>query len=603
MAGPEPLQTNRSQTDRATPQPAGSDVNAQGRQDLAREAFRADDRQKEANAVPISEVSAEKLKLLNAWQGISEQIVSYNARQGGGRLQNGVYELTRQTVNNLGLERAGWQVLPVQTGSALDMIGGDILLVNRRTGRFELLDASSRRLDPSTGEFLSSAESQKTNVPAIREKGVIDALPHWFDVGGRLEVDQATPEHSQRVKEFAKDFRLRIQELTAPNADSPFNLKDFPLPSPTVTKDAEARSRELQAVVEWSKKNADESFRSGDRRMASDYKEFGRSIESGALAFSVRVNSSGLNDAVNKMVERIILEDAAKALYPQPKGAAGGQGSQPVDNISHRQTGKNGTVVQVKPDGALVVSFARLAGQGGNGGSPEIYSVPNVLGHFEKASQKLALALNKPETHAELAHELPGHYRKMYEQGQLDMGKVLTIVSRFRNQFAAAGVGTERALLGHLVHRLADREPEQIRKLANPDAVADAAKEGSEKAPRLADFGREPGGEQGRYADRLSPQELQRLAQLTTQLEGKGNLSPQERMTLESLKRASEELAKPGGGGAQNTRLVAVRRVLSGETLNKAAGPAMIAAVVLNLYRYNSPGFEDEVQPSFGRGW
>ncbi|MBX9940433.1 MAG: hypothetical protein K2Y32_14335 [Candidatus Obscuribacterales bacterium] len=590
MPGPEPIQTDRS------PQPSGSDASTQGRQELARDAFRVDDRQKDTQAAPVSEVSSEKLKLLNAWQGISEQIVSYNARQGGGRLQNGVYELTRQTVNSLGLERAGWQVLPVQTGSALDMIGGDILLVNRRTGRFELLDASSRRLDPSTGEFLSSAESQKTNVPAIREKGVIDALPHWFDVGGRLEVEQSTPEHSQRVKEFAQDFRLRIQELTAANSDSPFNLKDFPLPSPTVTKDAEARSRELQAVVEWSKKNADESFRSGDRRMASDYKEFGRSIEGGALAFSARVNSSGLNDAVNKMVERIILEDAAKALYPQPKNA---QGVQQVDNISHRQTGKNGTVVQVKPDGALVVTFARLAGPGGNGG-PEIYSVPNVLGHFEKASQKLALSLNKPDSYGELARELPGHYRKMYEQGQLDMGKVLTIVSRFRNQFAAAGVGTERALLGHLVHRLAEREPDQIRKLANPEV---AAKEGGEKAPRLSDFGREHGGDQGRYADRLSPQELQRLSQLTTDLERKGNLSPQEKMTLESLKRASEELSRPGGGGPQNNRLVAVRRVLSGEALNRAAGPAMIAAVVLNLYRYSNPGFEDEVQPSFGRGW
>ena len=162
----------------------------------------------------IPPISQEKMQLLDAWRGISEQIVAFNGKQGGGHLQNGVYRYTQETLVKLGLDKQGWEALPAQTGSTLDMIGGDVLLVNRRTGQMELIDASSRRLDPTTGAPLSSSESQKANVPLLREQGVIDALPRWFDLSGKVEFDQDSPEQSRRVKEFAEDFSHRIKELT-----------------------------------------------------------------------------------------------------------------------------------------------------------------------------------------------------------------------------------------------------------------------------------------------------------------------------------------------------------------------------------------------------
>ncbi len=551
----------------------------------------------------IPPISQEKMQLLDAWRGISEQIVAFNGKQGGGHLQNGVYRYTQETLVKLGLDKQGWEALPAQTGSTLDMIGGDVLLVNRRTGQMELIDASSRRLDPTTGAPLSSSESQKANVPLLREQGVIDALPRWFDLSGKVEFDQDSPEQSRRVKEFAEDFSHRIKELTRSDSHGPFNLRDFPLPSPTVSRDKEATSREIKAVVDWSQKNADLSWRSGERNLSANYREFGRVIETGALAFSSRVQSTSLTDAVGKLAERIILEDAAKAIYPVAKS-----GSESLPSIAHRQVSQEGTVVQVKPDGALVVSLRKS----GNG-QPEICSSPSVLGAFDNASKKLALAATRPEQHAELAKELPAHYRHMFEAGKLDMGKILQVVARFRNQFAAGGVGTERALLGHLVHRLVERKPDELRRLATGagnqttrggDAVTREV-DSKEAAPKLEQIGRKGDGSanDARFSDHLSPRELARLAELQSTLEGKGNLSPSEKETLRSLRQAQEELAKPGAKTPQlNSRLAAVRRVIGLEGVNKVAGPAMLAAVVLNLYRASASEV-DEAQPTFGMGW
>ena len=45
-----------------------------------------------------------------------------------------------------------------------------------------------------------------------------------------------------------------------------------------------------------------------------------------------------------------------------------------------------------------------------------------------------------------------------------------------------------------------------------------------------------------------------------------------------------------------------MRRVIGLEGVNKVAGPAMLAAVVLNLYRASASEV-DEAQPTFGMGW
>lgn len=564
---------------------------------------------------------SDKVRLLEAWREISERIVSYNAQQGGGALQNGVYRYTQATLKELGLDKQGWEALPVQTGSALDMIGGDILLLNNRTGRIELLDASNRRLNQRTGEFLSAGQSEKTNVPALREKGVVDALPSYFDrATGHLELDQATPELTEAVKAFRSDFAHQLKSLTDPTSPSNFNLRYFPMPSPTVTKDQEAKSREIRAVVDWSQSESQAAARRGERGLSYEFKEFARTIETGALSYASRVNSNGLNETVNRLAERIILEDAVKAVYPNPNAVKLSDAM-----LKHKQSTADGTIVQVKPDGSLVLTMRGQSPAGATGVGPaEIYTGGSALAAFDAAAKKLAVASASPEQYAEIAKELPGHYKKMYEAGKLDMGRVLQIVARFRNQFAAGGVGEERALVGHLVHRLAERDSADLRRLATgepkptdtkpveitPSRTATQPSDGrtqdnryaGREVPTLKEIGRTEAGVDPRYSDHLSPQELSRLDQLRAEFSKRGNLSPAERETLTALDRAKKELSVPGEKSPQNNaRLVAIRRAIGGEYVARSVGPAMVGMVLLNLYRARPE--DNDVRPTFGVGW
>lgn len=587
-------------------------------------------------------------QLLDAWRGVSEQIVAYNSRQGGGHLQNSVYRYAAETLRDMGLDKQGWEVLPAQTGSALDMIGADIVLVNRRTGALELLDPSSRRLDPQTGDFASAADNAKTNVPRLRENGVIDALPQWFDQSGRLERDQRTPEMSQRVLEFEADFRHKIASLTAPDAEHALNMRNFPLPTPTISKDKDKPAADIKRVVEFFNQRAGEENRSGSRGLAAEFSEYARTLERGAATFAARQDSAPLETAVNKLAERVILEDAVRSLYPQP-----GQQHLTGPQIAMRQTSSDGTVVQVKPDGALTVM---LKNQGnGNGGSPEVYTGGSATKAFEKAATKLSLAVGHPEQFAALAADLPNHYKKMFAAGTLDMNKVLKLIGNFRAEYSAGGAGSDRTLIGHLVHRLAERQPGDLRTLAtgiNSDKPTIINRDGSvnsptanargdrgaanesrapyqgraehrddfreaaaqrvdaqgaerwreREAPKVADLGSQAGDKVS--AHHLSPQELVALREAREQLIAKGNLSPSEQQQVKNIERAERELTESAPVTAQKlSRVAAVRSAIAGRTLVRSAGPAMIAAVVLNLYR-NANGAEvDDSRPNFGVGW
>lgn len=589
-------------------------------------------------------------QLIDAWRGVSEQIVAYNSRQGGGHLQNSVYRYAAETLRDMGLDKQGWEVLPAQTGSALDMIGADIILVNRRTGALELLDPSSRRLDPQTGEFASAADNAKTNVPRLRENGVIDALPQWFDQSGRLEKDQRTPEMSQRVIEFEADFRNKIASLTAPGAEHALNMRDFPLPTPTISKEKDKPAADIKRVVDFFNQRAGEENRSGSRGLAAEFSEYARTLERGAATFAARQDSVSLENTVNKLAERIILEDAVRSLYPQ----AGHQhlsGAQ----IAMRQTSSDGTIVHVKPDGALTVMLKNQANPGN--GATEVYTGGSATKAFEKAATKLALAAGNPEKFAELAADLPNHYKKMFAAGTLDMNRVLKVIGTFRAEYSAGGAGTERTLIGHLVHRLADRQPGDLRTLATGvnadkpavnaghdgnanvrpttithsdrqaandgrppnvqgrvqhreefrDAAAQANAQPQErwanrKPPEMAEL-----GSQGRdkvSPQHLSPKELTALREAREQLIAKGNLSPSEKQQVKNIEQAERELGESSPVTRQKlSRVAAVRNAINGGSLVRVAGPAMLATVVLNLYRNANAAELEEGRPNFGLGW
>jgi len=271
-----------------------------------------------------SVLTPEQIQMLNLWRGKANQIKasnSANARDGGADIQNGVYKLAAEELKKQHLDEKGWEALPVQDHSPLDKIGADIVLVNRQSGDIIFLDPSSRRLDPRTGERLSSSESAKNNVPALRQDGVVDALPGWFDkMSGNLKTDD--PHMKGRIATFAEDFSFQIAELT--RTPSPFNLKDFPLPSPTgyaQVKDAKgdlvsnpAEIAEIKAVSTWSNKKASE-VQGENFRMAGDYKSYAQTVDA-ALNYTRREKSGKLGEAFHRNAAKVIVEDAIAQVYP-----------------------------------------------------------------------------------------------------------------------------------------------------------------------------------------------------------------------------------------------------------------------------------------------
>jgi hypothetical protein len=102
----------------------------------------------------------------------------------------------------------------------------------------------------------------------------------------------------------------------------------------------------------------------------------------------------------------------------------------------------------------------------------------------------------------------------------------------------------------------------------------------------------------------LSPQELTALKEAREQLIAKGNLSPSEKQQVKNIEQAERELGESSPVTRQKlSRVAAVRSAIAGRSLVRSAGPAMLAAVVLNLYRNANATELEEGRPNFGLGW
>lgn len=401
--------------------------------------------------------SAGQEEMLNQWRGRADAIATYNSRQDGGHLQDAVYRYGIERIRALGLDKEGWELLPSQMGSPLDLIGCDLVLHNRRTGAMEMLDPTSMRLNRQTGERSSASENGYSEAPRIREAGVIDALPTWFDASGALRRDHEVPQMRAKVEEFAEDFDARLKELTRPGQNYAFNMKEFPLPSPVIQQDKSQSIADLKQVVDWSKQKAEAARRAGDRSEMGLYGEFAQTIEKGALAFSSRIDAKPLQGSVEKMAERVILEDVIKSMRPHPPVP----GEVPP-STALRQSTQDGSSVQIRPDGTMIMNLRSAD----NPGQTEIYNGGNVFDAFNRAAKRLSAAVNNKEVQAELVNSLPKSQRKLFESGQLSMEKVLRVVERFRNEYGAGGAGQDRTLAGILVHKYAQRTTSDLKSVA-----------------------------------------------------------------------------------------------------------------------------------------
>ncbi len=587
-------------------------------------------------------LTAEQLKMLDSWRSNENAIRSSNiasSTDGGAETQNGVYKMAVEELKRQGLDKQGWEALPVQDKSPLDKIGADIVLVNRKTGDMIFLDPTSRRLDPRTGEMLRAGEGSKNNVPALRQDGVVDALSSWFDkMSGNLKTDHENPVIRDRIKTFAEDFRFQVAELTS--RPTPFNLKDFPLPSPLAyarvpdgkgeTNSNPKEIAEIKAVSQWASEKASNLSRSGDSRSASDHRSFAQTVDQ-ALSFTVREKSGKLSEAFHRTAAKVIVEDAIAQAYPnQPK---------PINGKTHVNLGE-GNRIMIDKSGQLVADVMPDS----KSESKYVITGGDAAEVFRAEVNKLVMVRNNPAKLQEFISTLPGSVQKKIERGEMSAVKILQKVEENRNAYSAGGAGVERPLYGRVVERLASGKVPSLRGMVEdvvpneqkvakaevvkaevipetPKVLPEPVKEVKER-PVAANNNEPPKSRWDKPAPNmgslenaastmsqtektfvpLSASEVQKLREERIALERKGQLTPEESHQKRALQFAERELTKAGNEPWKADLISHLRKTMRGEARGASLGVAIIGSAALSwIVQHQGPG--DPTRAKFGEVW
>ncbi|MBU6450145.1 MAG: hypothetical protein KGS72_00085 [Cyanobacteria bacterium REEB67] len=416
-------------------------------------------------------LSGNQQAMLGQWHADEPAILAFNARNdadGGAHLQNAVYMYARRVLKEQGLDKAGWDVYPVAMHSPLDKIGADIALINNRTGALVFMDPSSRRLDPRTGERASSSDSAKNNVPALREPGVVDALPRWFDrTTGNLELDQGDVAMNESVRQFKEDFSHQMHDLTT--SPAPFNMKDFPLPyMGTKSVDQTTEVAQIQAVVDWAAKAGKESARQGDYGMARMQQEFGNALGGGALNFSKRTGSERLSTETQNAVNKVIADEALRRAYPDLARNANDNSASPA---KRSQVLQDGSQIKVDKENNLIVNLRNPGGAA----QDQVITGGSVTDKFRAATNYWVSAQHNSERKAEFTALLPKSVQKEIANGHLKVEKILAEIGNDRNAFSGGGAGVDKPLVTRVVSRLAAFNADGLRRITTSEAPGNAA--------------------------------------------------------------------------------------------------------------------------------
>lgn len=167
-----------------------------------------------------------------------------------------------------------WEIFPTKMGGPADQVGGDYILVNKKTGDFFPLDAKWK----DKGE----------PIPDIRKNGVFEYEPKWFDQGGNLVYERGAIDAQGRInpakmgngvgdaERGATDFQAHIinklKELTS--TPSLLNINEAPLPRIWDAEGAPGNAEQVKAFIAYLKQKAGSTDVDGtDRALYRNYAE------------------------------------------------------------------------------------------------------------------------------------------------------------------------------------------------------------------------------------------------------------------------------------------------------------------------------------------
>lgn len=161
--------------------------------------------------------------------------------------ESSVNDIVRHQLRETGLEAKGWKSAVTEQGSAMDMIGADIVIFNQKTGQMYMLDCTE----------------QAKNPPAIRSMGIIQIQKSWFRANSRgPDMPDSFPAEVGQI--------LMKATGEAGGLKPTLNLRDVQLPSIKAGLDVEKLAEMRQFVHELERLPSDANFR-GNKTMVQDY--------------------------------------------------------------------------------------------------------------------------------------------------------------------------------------------------------------------------------------------------------------------------------------------------------------------------------------------
>ena len=200
-----------------------------------------------SDPMEIKEGQNKPLPLGDRVQNLDNNMNNLNQRVNARGEEASVHEIVQRQLKETGLEGKGWKSQVTEQGSLMDMVGGDIILFNEKTGQMYMLDCTE----------------QAKNPPAIRADGIIQIQKSWFRASGR---GPEMPDY------FPTEVGNMLLKLTSDSGGvkSSFNLRDVQLPSIKQTSDVNQLTEMRQFVHELERLSSDPQFR-GNKKMVDEY--------------------------------------------------------------------------------------------------------------------------------------------------------------------------------------------------------------------------------------------------------------------------------------------------------------------------------------------
>lgn len=231
----------------------------------------------------VPEGSSRPIPLGDHAQNLSNNLQNLRRSVFNSGEESSVHDIVRRQLKETGLEAKGWKSTVTERGSAMDMVGADIVLFNEKTGQMYMLDCTE----------------QAKNPPSIRSLGIIQIQKSWFRASNR---GPDMPDF------FPQEVAQILMKVTGESSSikPALNLRDVQLPSIKAGPDVEKLTEMRQFVHELERLPVSLEYR-GNATMVEEYAKHLKETTLDHLEWAV-------HGSTNKDVTRTAIDEAKSSI-------------------------------------------------------------------------------------------------------------------------------------------------------------------------------------------------------------------------------------------------------------------------------------------------